>query len=99
VAHREVLATVSCSAACAIGAFTSVKIGTSKSFTVESKLFHRTSKGRKTIPVKFSGKTLRMLRSALANHRKVVATVYGALIDALGDIEHNTPGKKLRVAS
>jgi kumamolisin len=99
VAHREFLATVSCSAACSIGAFANVKVGKSKPYTVESKLFHRKSKGRKTIPVKLSSKELRTLRSALADHKKVVATLYGAQIDSLGDIEHNTAGKKLTVTS
>jgi subtilase family serine protease len=99
VAHHELQAKVSCSAACAIGAFASVKIGKSKPYTVESKLFHRKSKGSTTIPVKFSSKELRTLRSALTDHKKVVATVYGALIDSLGDIEQNTGGKKLTIKS
>ncbi len=97
VAHRQILATVSCSAACTIGAFAQVKIGGSKPFTVSSRLFQRKSPGRKTLAVKFSGKEQRSLRSALSNHRKITATVYGALIDQLGDIENNTPGKQLRV--
>jgi subtilase family serine protease len=99
VAHREFLATVSCSAACAIGAFANIKIGSAEPFSVESKLYHRRSKGRKTIPVRLSGKDLRMLRSGLAHRKKIVATLYGALIDSLGDIEQNTSGKKLRVTS
>jgi len=99
IAHREVLAKVSCSAACSIGAFVVVKVGKSKAFTVESKLYQRSSKGDRMIPVKFSKKQLRKLRSALASHRSVLATVYGALIDTLGAIQQQTRGKRLRIGS
>jgi kumamolisin len=99
VARRELLATVSCSAACSIGAFAHVKIGRSKPFSVQSKLFQRQASGRTKIPVKFSAGELRKLRSALTHHRRIVATVYGALIDQLGAIEQNTKGKNLVVSS
>ena len=99
VAHGELLAGVSCSAACAIGAVAEVKVGRSKSFVVVSKLFHRRSRGRERIALKFSKGQLRTLRSALAQHRKIVATVYGARIDALGAIQHQTAGHKLLIRS
>jgi len=99
VAHRELLASVACSAACSIGAFADVKVGRSKPFVVTSKLFSRSSKGDKMIPVKFSPGQLHTLRTALAQHKKIVATVYGALIDALGAIQNQTSGKKLRISS
>jgi subtilase family serine protease len=99
VAHRELLATVSCSDACAIGAFAQVTVGSAKPFTVQSKLFHLGSKGSKTIAVPFSAGQVRTLRSGLSRHRKIVATLHGALIDQLGDIQQNTGGKKLRVSS
>jgi kumamolisin len=97
VAHHKLLAKVSCSAACSIGAFARVKAGKSKPFSVQSKLLSRKAKGTTTIAVKFSSKQLRTLRSALARHKSVVATVYGAQIDSLGDIENNTAPKKLRI--
>jgi hypothetical protein len=99
VARGQLLATVSCSGVCDIGAFAKIAIGRSKPFTVQSKLFHRGSKGAKTIPVEFSSKEMRTLRSALSQHKRIVATLYGALIDQLGAIEQDTPGKKLVVTS
>jgi subtilase family serine protease len=99
VAHGELLATVSCSDTCDIGAFAKVAIGRSKPFSIQSKLFHRRAKGRDTIPVKFSSKEMRNLRSALAQHKRIVATLYGALIDQLGAIEQNTAGQRLVVTS
>ncbi|MEA2197799.1 MAG: hypothetical protein QOJ25_1850, partial [Solirubrobacteraceae bacterium] len=47
----------------------------------------------------FSTGEMRKLRSALSSHRRIVATLYGALIDELGSIEHDTAGKKLVVSS
>ncbi|HEY5316548.1 MAG TPA: S53 family serine peptidase [Solirubrobacteraceae bacterium] len=97
LARHKLLADVSCSAACSIGAFADIKVGRSKPFNVESRLFHRKKKGRTAIPIRFSGKELRTIRSALDHHKTVVATVYGALIDQLGDIEQNTGGKRVRI--
>jgi kumamolisin len=99
VASHEILATLSCSAGCDIGAFAQIKIGSSKPFSVSSKLAHRRSKGKKTIAVKFTKKELRSLKSGLIHHKKIEATVFGALIDQLGDIEQNTKGKKLHITA
>jgi subtilase family serine protease len=99
VEHRELIADVSCSDACSIGAFASVKVGISKPFTVTSGLYHRLSMGSKRIKLKFSKSQLRRLRSALSQHQVVVATVYGALIDTLGAIQTQTRGKTLRIGS
>jgi subtilase family serine protease len=98
VAHRELLAKVSCSAACAYGAYAMVKIGRS-TFAVNSKLYHLTSPGGKTVAMKFSKSQLRRLRSALTHHRKITATIYGAVVDTLGDIQQQTPGRRLRISS
>jgi len=97
VAHRELLASVSCSAACSIGAFADIKVGRSKPFVVTSRLFDHQSTGPQMIPVKFSAAQLRTLHSALAHHKTIVATVYGALIDALGAIQNQTAGRKLDI--
>ncbi|HWC85798.1 MAG TPA: S53 family peptidase [Solirubrobacteraceae bacterium] len=99
VAHGRLLATVSCSGACSIGAFARVKIGSSKPFTVQSRLFRRSSSGQRTLPINFSGAELKQLRSGLSHRKRVVATLYGALIDQLGAIEQDTPGKNLVVSS
>jgi kumamolisin len=99
VAHRALLATVSCSGACSIGAFAEVKIGRAKPFQVQSRLIHPTAPARVTVPLHFSKRELSKLQTALAQHKKIVATVYGALIDSLGAIEQNTKAKKLVVTS
>lgn len=98
VAQGKLLAAVSCSAACDMGAVAKVKYGSS-SFTVQSKLVHRGSQGSDTLTIKFSASQKRKLRSALTAHRRIVATLYGAQIDELGSIEHDTGGKKLVVTS
>lgn len=98
VARHGLFADVSCSAACEIGAYTTVRIGGS-TFLAESKLVNEPAPGRTSIDVKFSSSQLRKLRSALRGHRKIVATVYGVLIDSLGEIQHHTAGKELRIAS
>ena len=98
LARHELIADVTCSAACSIGAFAVVTIGKKTSFTTTSKAYGQRSKGRKAIPVKFSKAQQRTLRSAAAHHRKIVATVYGVLIDTLGEIQNHTRGQKLAIS-
>jgi hypothetical protein len=93
-AHR-ILATVSCSGACVMGAYATVTIRHSRGFRVFSRLNHLAATGSKTIPIKFSAAQLRSLRAAHANHHRIVAVVVGAIVDAGLNIERRTAAVNL----
>ena len=44
------------------------------------------------IAIPLSGAERAMLRSALARHERVTATVYGAILDASGSVQRRTSG-------
>jgi kumamolisin len=95
-AHR-ILATVSCSGACVMGAYATVTIRHSRGFRVFSSLYHLQATGSKTVPIKFSAGQLRMLRGARANHHRIVAGVVGAIVDAGFNIERRTAAVRLMI--
>ncbi len=98
VASRHIVATVSCSGRCLMGAFARIRIGRSrKVMTGNSGVFLLKRAGRRTIKIGLNAKTVTALRSALAHRQKVTATVYGAILDPSGNIESQTRGKELRV--
>jgi kumamolisin len=99
VAHRQLLADVSCSAACDVGAYAAVTVGRAKPFTVNSKLYTSRTGQSTAIAIKLTPDEVRTLRSGLAHQRPIVATVYGVLVDELGAIQMKTPGKQLRIRS
>jgi subtilase family serine protease len=108
VRRREILATVSCSGPCLMGAFADVGIGRSPPFEVDSNVFRLRAKGNETIALRFSAAQLRRLRSALARHVRVAATVHGVLFDPTvyavlpdsgGSIQRQTGAKSLRIGS
>jgi len=90
IASRHILAKVTCSGACLLGAFARVTIGHAKPFTVYSDVYHLSAKGSKTIKVSFSKAELKKLKAALAGHTKVSASVRGAIVDPAGNIERET---------
>jgi len=98
VAAKRLLATVSCSGRCLMGAYARIRIG-SKTTTRNSNLFLLKKAGRRTVTIGLDKKTVATLRGALAKHRKVTATVYGAILDPSGNIESRTRGKELKVRS
>jgi subtilase family serine protease len=97
IAHRAILASVWCAAACRIAAFANVQVGHTRPFEVDSKVFNLSSRGNKKIALKFSGKELRRLRDALRKHRRVVATVFGGLIAGARSLQHQTAGQPLKI--
>jgi subtilase family serine protease len=97
VKREAVLATVSCSAGCRIGAIADVKVGASKPFRISSQIIALASAGRATIPVPLGRKHVRELRSALSHQRRVTATVFGVLYDSGTRVERRTSGKKLGI--
>ncbi len=90
VAGHRILANVSCTGRCVIGAFAVLTIGHSRPFTVYSNVFHLAGAGTKSIPVPFSSAQLAALRAGLRRHRRITAAVRGAIVDAGGNIERQT---------
>jgi subtilase family serine protease len=106
VRSAEIRATVGCSGPCLMGAYAEVAIGRSKPFEVDSRVFRLRAVGRKTIPIEFSSKQRKRLRSGLAAHKRIKATVRGVVIDpsAYGvlpvlsaSIQSRTAGRSLAI--
>jgi subtilase family serine protease len=98
VASKHLVAKVSCSGHCLMGAYGRIRIGRSrKVITRYSSIFLLKNGGHKTIKIGLDKKTLGKLRSALAHRQKVTATIYGAILDPSGNIESRTRGKALRI--
>jgi hypothetical protein len=105
---RAMLATVSCSGPCKAGAYAFVQIGHAPTFEVDSNVATLAAAGRATVTMRFSAKQLRRLRSGHASHKRIVATIRGALIDPVtfgvlplagGSIESQTGGQSLKITS
>jgi len=98
VLAEHLLARVSCSGRCLLGAFTHIQLGRSRTLiTQESNVYLLRKGGRKTIRIPFDAKTLTKLRTALARGERIIATVYGAILDPSGNVEAQTPGKRLHI--
>jgi len=108
VHDRRVRATVSCSAPCQLGAYAEVSIGRAKPFEVNSRVFRLRAGGHETIPMGFSGKQLKLLRSGLVAGKRITAVVravqfntvaYGVLPQAGASIQARTSPVTLTVRS
>jgi subtilase family serine protease len=100
VAAMHVLARVSCSGRCLMGAYAHIQIGRSrKLITRESTIYLLRNGGRKTIKIPLDSKTLGKLHAALARRERVTAIVYGAILDPSGNIEEQTSGLRLKLSN
>jgi kumamolisin len=97
VHSHKILVTVSCAAACRIGALAAVRVGNGKPFTDFSHIFRLGSAGKQTIAVPFSSRQLGRLRQALRKHERILAAVEGADVNAHGTIESTTAPKRLTI--
>ena len=98
VSSRHLLARVSCSGHCLMGAYARLKIGRARSvITRYSGVYLLKRGGHKTIKIGFDAKTVRKLRTGLVSGRRVTATVYGAILDPGGNVESRTRGREMRV--
>ena len=98
VASKHLLARVSCSGHCLMGAYARLKVGRARSvITKYSNVYLLKNGGRKTIRIGFDAKTVSKLRSGLVRGQRVTATVFGAILDPSGNVESRTRGKELRV--
>ncbi len=97
VHNKKILATVSCEAACRIGALAGVKIGKTKPFTAFSSVFSLHAAGKDTIAVPFTSHQLSRLRTALRQHQRILAAIEGAVVDSHGRVESTTAPKRLTI--
>jgi subtilase family serine protease len=98
VVARHLLARVSCSGRCLMGAYAHIHIGRSrKLINQESDIFLLRHARSRTIKINFDKKTLSKLRTAVRRHQRITATVYGAILDPSGNIENRTRGKQLKI--
>jgi hypothetical protein len=97
VKRRQVLATVSCSGGCLTESYAQVTIGRGRAMNIQSNIYRLSSRGKKTIALRFSSGQLGKLRSGLTAGARIVATVYGAILDAGGNIEKRTAGQRMTI--
>src|SRR5207302_2020459 len=76
VRNHKILATVSCSLSCRMGAIALVQIGSSKPFEIASRVHRIHAAGRKKIALVFSSRQLQRLRSALSRHQRIESEIF-----------------------
>lgn len=90
IAAHGIKATVSCSAACLLGAYSEVKIASLRPFEVDSFVAKLTAAGSKTVFMRFTGPQERALRFARSHGLRVRATVFGVVLDgAVNSVSHS----------
>ncbi len=99
VHHRRLLATVTCTGRCLMAAFADVTIGHAKPFEVQSNVNLLRARGHRTVALGLSTRDLGKLRSGIGHHARIVAVVHGVILDAGGNVEKQTPGKRLVIRS
>lgn len=99
VARHRLLARLTCSRRCLVGAVALVSIPFAKPFAVGSADYLLRGKGRQTVGLRFSRRQLRELRAALHRHRRVYAAVVGEVVDSGGNVEAYSHLHRLRIRS
>ncbi|HEX4008379.1 MAG TPA: S53 family peptidase [Solirubrobacteraceae bacterium] len=98
VAAEHLLARVSCSGQCLMGAYVHLQLGRSRNLmTQQSNAYVLHHGGRKTIRIPFDKTTLTKLRAAVAKGQRITAIVYGVILDPNGTIESRTAGARMRI--
>jgi hypothetical protein len=96
VRDEHLLADVSCSGRCLVGAYARIQLGQSGNrLTQYSSVYLLKKRSHKTIRIALDKKTLAKLRSALRGHVRITATIYGAVVDPSGNIERRSAGRTL----
>ena len=100
VRDEHLLARVSCSGRCLMGAYARIRIGKApKAVTQYSNIYLLKRAASKTIRIGLDKPTLGKLRSALDRKQRIVATVYGAVVDPSGNIERRSAARTLHITS
>jgi subtilase family serine protease len=97
LARRHLLARLSCSRACLVGAYADIEIGRARPFKIRSESHVLRRKGRKTVQLNLSGGDVRRIRGGLRTHKKVYAYVRGVIVDSGGNVEVTTRAHRLRI--
>lgn len=97
VRDEHLLARVSCSGRCLMGAYAKIHVGSAKALTEYSKVYLLRKRTSKTIRIPLGTKTLGKLRSGLSRKQRVTATVYGAIVDPSGNIDRHSAGRTLHI--
>jgi subtilase family serine protease len=95
--RRAIEATVSCAAACRIGAFARVSVRGRGSFQVDSGVVSLPGAGQTTLRLPFTRREMRTLWRAFHRHEHAGATVFGATITGRRTIQSQTSGERLRL--
>ncbi len=95
--NRQILATLTCTGPCQVGAYAVMRIAGKRSFTSKSRVY-RFSGGARRIVMRLSDQQLRRLRGALAGGRRITATVFGVTVDSRHRVEFQTGGRTLVIA-
>jgi hypothetical protein len=90
-------ATLSCSAACRVGAFAEVTIARSKPFRANSGIATLLTRGKTTVLIGFGSKHLRKIRSALRHHHGISIKVFGRLYGSGTHVVKRTGSKSLHI--
>ena len=96
---RRLSARVTCSGRCLYGAYARIRIGRRRVIERQSRAYLRTRAGARTISIPLSTSTLALLRRAIAHRERVVASIYGVILDPAGNVEAQTRSRSLRVTS
>lgn len=98
VTSEHLVARVSCSGHCLLGAYAHLQVGRSrKLITQMSRAYLLKRAGGKTVRIPFDQETLSKLRAAIARHERILAIVYGAVLDPSGNVEAQTAGLRLTI--
>lgn len=92
-----VFATLSCSAACRVGAFADVRIGGGRPFRVSSGIATLLGAGQTTVLIGFGRKHLRAMRSGLRHHRGISIKVFGRLYGGGTHVVKRTGSKTIHI--
>lgn len=98
VASGGIYVELSCTAACDQAAYARVSAPGMRSFT-DYAFAHLVERNRRRLKVVFTPGQLLRLRVALRAHRRIVARLSGAIVDAAGNIESHTQTLTLRLRS
>ena len=90
-------ATLSCSAACRVGAFAEVRIGSSKPFSIHSGIAALAARGKTTVLFGFGHKHLSKMRASLRHHHGITIKVFGRLYGSGTHVVKRTGSRTLRI--